>query len=107
MGIIDTGSIKVALKDQFSLARAKKAYTAGVAGAVTGLTTNVTIAGVLADGKIDGAEVVSALGFTVGGFLLGFLGAWLPKQNPAAPRRQDAVVYGDELGDDGNGRHEA
>lgn len=106
MGIIDTGSIKVALKDQFSPQRAKKAYGAGVAGAVTGLTTNVTLQGVLADGKIDGAEVVGALGFTVGGFILGFLGAWLPKQNTAAPRKQDGITYGDQLGD-ADGRHEA
>lgn len=101
MGFIDTGSIKVALKDQFSLARAKKAYGAGLAGGVAGVTAGFTLGGILADGKIDGTEVIGVATAFVGGFVLTFLGAWLPRQNTAAPRRQDAIVYGDGLAGDG------
>lgn len=105
MGIIDS-SVPVALKDQFSLERAKKAYGAGVAGAVTGAAT-ISLSGVFADGKIDGGEVTAAIGAVVGGFVIGFLGAWLPTQNTTAPRKQDALTYGDDLAGDGDGRHEA
>lgn len=104
MSIIDS-SVPVALKDQFSPARAKKAYLAGCAGAVTGLGT-ISLSGVFADGKIDGTEVTAGIGAVVGGFVLAFFGAWLPTQNPSAPRKQDAVVYGDELGAAPDG-HEA
>lgn len=95
MNLIDS-SVPVALKDQFSAARAKKAYGAGVAGAITGAAT-ISLSGVFADGKIDGAEVVGAIGAVVGGFVVGFFGAWLPSQNTAAPRKQDAITYGDGL----------
>lgn len=67
------------LAEQFSLTRAKKAYTAGIAGAVTGAGT-ISLAGIFADGKIDGPEVVGIVGAVVGGFVLGFFGAWLPAQ---------------------------
>lgn len=97
MGLIDTGSVKVALKDQFSPARAKKAYSAGLAGGVAGVTAGFTLGGIFADGKIDGTEVVGVATTFVGGFVLGFFGAWLPKQDTTAPRKQDALNYGDGL----------
>lgn len=102
MGIIDTDSIKVALRDQFSPARAKKAYTAGLAGGVAAVGAGFTLGGVFADGKIDGPEVVGIGTAFVGGFAAGFLGAWLPRQNTEAPRKQDALVYGDGLSDPAN-----
>lgn len=72
-------SVKPALREQFSLARAKKAYGAGVGGALAGAAT-ISLSGVFADGKVDGTEVVGAIGAVVGGFVLGFVGAWLPAQ---------------------------
>lgn len=72
-------SVGTSLKEQFSLTRAKKAYAAGVAGAVTGAGT-ISLAGIFADGKVDGPEVVGIVGAVVGGFVLGFFGAWLPAQ---------------------------
>lgn len=99
MGIIDS-SVPVALKDQFSLARAKKAYGAGIAGAITGAGA-ISLSGVFADGKIDGSEVTTAIGAIVGGFVIAFLGAWLPTQNTTAPGKYDALVYNDGLNDDG------
>lgn len=91
-------TVKPALAEQFSLTRAKKAWGAGVAGLVTGLGT-VSLSGIFADGKIDGTEVVGIIGASVGGFVLGFVGAWLPA-NKGAPT--DALVQGDGLaaGDD-------
>ncbi len=77
-------SVKPSLKEQFSLARAKKAYGAGVAGAVAGAGT-ISLAGIFADGKITGPEVLAAGGAVVGGFVLGFFGAWLPAQPPSTP----------------------
>jgi len=102
MSLIDTNSIKVALKDQFAPARAKKAYTAGLAGGVAGVGASFTFGGLFADGKLDGAEVVGVGTAFVGGFVLGFLGAWLPKQNTQAPRQKDALTYGDGLADPAN-----
>ncbi len=84
-------SVKPSLKEQFSWARAKKAYSAGVGGTVTGIAANVSVGGILADGKIDGPEVVSVIGFAVGGFVLGFIGAWLPAQPASAATKRDAV----------------
>lgn len=74
------------LREQFSLENAKKAYAAGVAGAVAAAST-VSIASVLSDGKVDGPELVAIGGGIVGGFLFGFLGAWLPSQPGSAPTK--------------------
>lgn len=72
------------LKEQFSFALAKKAYVAGVGGAVAGLGV-VSFAGVFADGKVDGTEVLAIGGAIVGGFVPAFLGAWLPSQPASKP----------------------
>lgn len=103
MSFIDTNSIKVALRDQFSPARAKKAYSAGVAGGIAGVGASFTFGGLFADGKLDGTEIVGVGSAFVGGFVLAFLGAWLPTQNTQAPRKQkDALTYGDGLADPAN-----
>lgn len=98
--IIDP-SVGPSLKEQFSLTRAKKAYTAGVAGAITGAGT-VSLAGIFADGKIDGAEVGVIISAVVGGFVLAFVGAWLPSNAPTTtePGVGDVLVAGDGLGDE-------
>lgn len=96
--IIDP-SVGTTLKDQFSLARAKKAYTAGVAGAIAGFGS-ISIAGIFADGKIDGPEVGGIIASVGGGFVLAFFGAWFPYQAVVAPAPgvNDALVKGDGLG---------
>ncbi|ROS63918.1 hypothetical protein EDF42_2172 [Curtobacterium sp. PhB172] len=104
--IIDP-SVGSSLKEQFSLARAKKAYAAGVAGAITGAGT-VSLGGIFADGKVDGAEVGVIISAVVGGFVLAFVGAWLPTNTaPDAPGTGDVLVKGDGLGDDGEPKHSA
>lgn len=93
------------LKEQFSFERAKKAYSAGITGAVAGAGT-ISISGIFADGKIDGPEVLAAGGAIVGGFVAFFFAAWLPSQTvvPTIPKG-DALVPGDGLGDDGEPKH--
>jgi hypothetical protein len=90
--IIDP-TVKPALAEQFSLTRAKKAWGAGVGGLVTGLGA-VSLSGIFADGKVDGTEVIGIITAAVGGFVLGFIGAWLPK-NTGSPT--DALIQGDGL----------
>lgn len=97
MSIIDP-TVAPAVKSQFSLTRAKKAWGAGVAGLITGFGT-ISLSGIFADGKIDGTETLSIIGSVVGGFVLGFVGAWLPSNEGAsAPGKNDALVAGDGLG---------
>lgn len=61
----------------FSLAAAKKAYAAGVAGAIAAIGS-VSIAGLFTDGKVDTNAALVAVATVIGGFVLGFFGAWLP-----------------------------
>lgn len=98
-------SVAPSLKEQFSLTRAKKAYSAGVGGAVVGAGT-ISLSGIFADGKIDGPEIVGAIGAVVGGFVVGFITAWLPKQ-PSSTASADVLVPGDGLGDTGEPKHSA
>lgn len=103
--IIDS-SVKPTLKELFSLEHAKKAYSAGVAGAIVGAGT-ISISGIFADGKIDGSEVGGIIAAVGGGFLLAFFGAWLPAQTPvpiedgipveAKLGASDALTPGDDL----------
>ncbi|PZE66882.1 hypothetical protein [Curtobacterium sp. MCBD17_021] len=59
-------------------ARAKKAYSAGVAGAVLAIG-GISVAGFWADGKVDTEKVAAAVGSIVVGFVAGFLAAFLPR----------------------------
>ncbi|MBF4602845.1 hypothetical protein [Curtobacterium sp. VKM Ac-2884] len=72
-------------------ARAKKAWSAGVAGAALGIG-GISVTGFWADGKIDTAKVGAAAGAVATGFVVGFLAAFLPKNaiNPATPELQPA-----------------
>ena len=72
-------------------ARARKAYSAGVAGAALAIG-GISVAGFWADGKVDTGEVAAAAGTIVVGFLGGFLAAFLPKNaiNPTTPELQPA-----------------
>ncbi|MBF4613740.1 hypothetical protein [Curtobacterium sp. VKM Ac-1376] len=72
-------------------ARAKKAWSAGVAGAALAIG-GISVTGFWADGKIDTAKVGAAAGAVVVGFVAGFLAAFLPKNaiNPATPELQPA-----------------
>lgn len=94
-------SVATSLKEQFSLQHARKAYSAGVAGAITGAGT-ISLSGIFADGKITGPEVLAAGGAVVGGFVIAFFGAWLPTQKPTQPKPGpgDALVAGDGLGNE-------
>ena len=119
MNIIDS-SVGETLKEQFSLQHAKKAWSAGIGGAITGAGT-VSLAGVFADGKLDGAETGVIISAVVGGFVLGFVTAWLPRNGSTTTTRSsdeppadvdepttgDALVPGDGLGDDGQPKHAA
>ncbi|MCU1617804.1 MAG: hypothetical protein JWO98_5344 [Frankiales bacterium] len=67
----------------WSLAGAKKAYGAGIAGAVTAAGT-VSLSGVFADGKLDGGEVALLASTIVGGFVVAFFGAWVAENKPSA-----------------------
>lgn len=53
------------------VARARKAFTAGITGAATG-GVGTAIAGALADGAIDGGEVWAIVSVAVAGFVVGF-----------------------------------
>lgn len=64
-------------ENPFTLNNAKKAYAAGLAGAVTGAGT-ISLTGIFADGKLDTGEVGGVVIAVVGGFILGFVGAWFP-----------------------------
>lgn len=105
--IIDP-SVPTSLKDQFSWAHAKKAWSAGITGAV-GAAATISLPTILADGKIDGPEVVGAIGTVLGGFAAFFLAAWLPSQLPSVPKpgKNDALVKGDGLAEEPTGRHAA
>jgi len=72
-------------------ARAKKAWSAGVAGAALAIG-GISVTGFWADGRIDTAKVGAAAGAVVTGFVVGFLAAFLPKNaiNPATPELQPA-----------------
>jgi len=61
-------------------ARAKKAYSAGVAGAVLAVG-GISVAGFWADGKVDTQKVAAAAGTVVVGFIGGFLAAFLPRNS--------------------------
>lgn len=72
-------------------ARAKKAWSAGVAGAALAIG-GISVTGFWADGKIDTAKVGAAAGAVVTGFVVGFLAAFLPRNaiNPATQELQPA-----------------
>jgi NhaP-type Na+/H+ or K+/H+ antiporter len=101
-------SVGTSLKDQFSWSRAKKAYSAGITGAV-GAVATISLPDILADGKIDGPEVLAAFGVTAAGFVAGFFAAWLPAQRPSVrkPGKKDGIVRNDGLGAELTSRHEA
>ncbi|WIB25440.1 hypothetical protein [Curtobacterium sp. MCSS17_015] len=65
-------------------ARAKKAYSAGVAGAALAIG-GISVAGFWADGKVDTEKVAAAAGSIVVGFVAGFLAAFLPRNAVAPP----------------------
>jgi hypothetical protein len=69
-------------------ARARKAYSAGVAGAVLAIGS-ISVAGFWADGKIDTSKVAAAAGSVVVGFIAGFLAAFLPRNAVATPEQGD------------------
>jgi hypothetical protein len=58
-------------------ARASKAWGAGVAGAVTAVGA-VSVAGLFTAHGLDATAIAAAGGSIVGGFLLGFVGAYFP-----------------------------
>lgn len=64
-------------------ARAKKAWSAGVAGAVLAIG-GVSVAGFWSDGQVDTAKVAAAAGTIVVGFVGGFLAAFIPRNDPPA-----------------------
>lgn len=68
-------------------ARAKKAYSAGVAGAALAIG-GISVAGFWADGKVDTGKVAAAAGTIVVGFIGGFLAAFLPR-NAVTPSASD------------------
>lgn len=72
-------------------ARAKKAWSAGVAGAALAIG-GISVTGFWADGKVDTAKVGAAAGAVATGFVVGFLAAFLPKNaiNPATQELQPA-----------------
>jgi len=59
-------------------ARAKKAWSAGVAGAALAIG-GISVAGFWADGHVDTQKVAAAAGTVVVGFVGGFLAAFLPR----------------------------
>lgn len=63
----------------FTIANAKKAYSAGVAGAVTAIG-GLSIGAIFAGGSLDTDTLLADAGIVLGGFVLGFFGAWLPRQ---------------------------
>jgi len=69
-------------------ARAKKAYSAGVAGAALAIG-GISVAGFWADGKVDTGKVAAAAGTIVVGFIGGFLAAFLPR-NAVSPSSSDS-----------------
>lgn len=103
-------SVGPSLKEQFSFEHAKKAYSAGIVAAV-GAAATISLPNILADGKIDGPEVVGGIGIVVGGFVAGFFAAWLPSQTPASttPKQTDydVVAPGDGLGEEPTGTRAA
>lgn len=72
-------------------ARAKKAWSAGVAGSVLAIG-GISVAGFWVDGKVDTEKVATAAGAVVVGFVGGFLSAFLPRNaiNPSTPELQPA-----------------
>jgi streptomycin 6-kinase len=68
-------------------ARAKKAYSAGVAGAALAIG-GISVAGFWSDGKVDTNKVAAAAGSVVVGFVAGFLAAFLPRNAVAASSEQ-------------------
>ena len=60
----------------FSLERAKKAYSAGLAAAIVG--AGALAGGIFTDGKIEVPEVVAVIGTGVSAFVVAFFAAWLP-----------------------------
>lgn len=79
------------MSSQFSLDKAKKAYTAGIAGAVAA-AGGLTLTGFFADGKLDTNAVVTAALTVVGAFVLSFLGAWLPSNGTKQKKLTHAGV---------------
>lgn len=63
-------------------ARAKKAWSAGVAGAALAIG-GVSVAGFWADGHVDTEKIAAAAGTIVVGFVGGFLAAFIPRNAPA------------------------
>lgn len=64
-------------------ARAKKAWSAGVAGAVLA-GSGVSLSAFFAEGHLDTAAVATAAGAIVVGFVGGFLAAFVPRNDPPA-----------------------
>lgn len=63
----------------FTLANAKKAYTAGVAGAITA-AGGLSISTLFAGNGFDANQLAVDASVVVGGFVIAFFGAWLPAQ---------------------------
>lgn len=61
----------------FTLANAKKAYVAGVAGAVTA-AGGLSLGAVFTGGNVDTNTLLADAGIVLGGFVIAFFGAWLP-----------------------------
>lgn len=57
--------------------RTRKAWGAGLAGAVTAVGA-VSLAGLFTDHGLDATAVATAVSSIVGGFVLGFVGAFFP-----------------------------
>jgi uncharacterized membrane protein YfcA len=62
-------------------ARAKKAWSAGVAGAVLA-GSGVSLSAFWAEGNLDTEAVATAAGAIVVGFVGGFLAAFIPRNDP-------------------------
>ncbi|QXJ40739.1 hypothetical protein [Curtobacterium phage Parvaparticeps] len=73
-----TGEVRDVSGSPFTLANAKKAYSAGVGAGILAAGAAVTGGGVFEDGKIDGSEVAVVVGAFVVGFVGGFVAAFVP-----------------------------
>jgi hypothetical protein len=76
---LEPGHVAVS-QNPFTIANAKKAYTAGIAGAVTA-AGGLSLGAVFTGGTIDTNTLLADAGIVIGGFVLAFFGAWLPRNS--------------------------
>lgn len=74
---LEPGHVAVS-QNPFTIANAKKAYYAGIAGAVTA-AGGLSLGAVFTGGSFDTDMILADAGIVIGGFAIAFFGAWIPR----------------------------